>query len=405
MSRCTKIDHFVTFWETEGLFENELFQETLVRSKWDISDHCVVTHCRKWEVVEDATPSAANPQSDNSEKLIIDRKVLKENRHRIAFHNYWQPLSQEMDNMDNVDELTSKFVETSYRVLDNVEVRKTATTRRKTVFTPHFLKRRLLRLNAMREAVNLNRQGGNPGNPDELRRAYLRQKKQVRKEIREYSKGKWLESIRSAVKNLKGSNSAQAWHWLKRCIGKGKEASNESVKPIANEDGRLLLDADEIKDRWARHFQALAADPTGHSRDKSYWENSVEFNPSKNIDQAGRNRLDADINWAEMREALEAAKRNKATGMDMLPMEYYQSALEETEEGERSPFSVVLEKVVNFLWKNASSPEMWMDAILVSIFKSGDPTLCDNYRGISLMDCGLKVLAVVIARRLGAVFD
>jgi hypothetical protein len=48
---------------------------------------------------------------------------------------------------------------------------------------------------------------------------------------------------------------------------------------------------------------------------------------------------------------------------------------------------------------------MWMDAILVSIFKSGDPTLCDNYRGISLMDCGLKVLAVVIARRLGAVFD
>ena len=406
MTRCVGIDHFVTFSESENIFENEFSKTTLVRSKWDISDHCVVTHCRKWEVVGGgATPSAANSQSDNSEKLIIDRKVLKANQHRIAFHNYWQPLSQEMDNMDNVDELTAKFVETSNRVLDNVEVRKVVTTNKKTVFTPHFLKRKLLRLNAMREAANQSRHGGNSGDPDELRNTYLRQKKQVRKEIRDYSKEKWLESIRSAVKNLKGSNSAQAWNWLKRCIGKGKEASNESVKPITNEDGRLLLDADEIKDRWARHFQALAADPTGHSRDKSYWENSVAFDPSKRIAQDGVNQLDSDINWGEMREALSAAKRNKATGMDMLPMEFYQSALEETDEGERSPFSVVLEKVVNFLWRNASSPEMWMDAILVSIFKSGDPTLCDNYRGISLMDCGLKVLAIVVARRLGAVFD
>ena len=92
-----------------------------------------------------------------------------------------------------------------------------------------------------------------------------------------------LDSISAAVKNLKGSNSALAWKWLKKCIGKEKAFSNESVKPIAHENGRLLLDVDEIKDCWARYFQALVADPTGHSRDKTYWETSVEFEPSKNL--------------------------------------------------------------------------------------------------------------------------
>lgn len=413
ITRCVGIDHFVTFsGSTDTLFENEFSKQTLIRSKWDISDHCVVTHCRKWEsgsVPNNGTLSQSS-HSENNEKLTIDRNTLKERTRSIAFHNYWQPLSQEMDNMDNCDDLTSKFVETSYRVLENVEVRKRVTSQRKTVFTPHFLKRKLIRLNRLREAAynTQSGQGRNPGsnpNNNDLRQAYLRQKKQVKKEIRDYSRKKWLDSIRTAVKNLKGSNSALSWRWLKRCIGKGKESSNDSVKPITHEDGRLLLDSDEIKDRWARHFQALAADPTGHSRDKSYWENSVTFNPSKILPQEDVSKLEEDITWREMKEALVAAKRNKATGMDELPMEFYQSALEETEEGERSPFSFVLEKLTNCLWTNASNPEMWMDAILVSIFKSGDPTLCDNYRGISLMDCGLKVLAIIVARRLGAVFD
>ena len=53
-------------------------------------------------------------------------------------------------------------------------------------------------------------------------------------------------------------------------------------------------------------------------------------------------RFEEDVNWEEMKEALFAAKKNKATGMDTLPMEFYQSALEETDEGGRSPFSIAI---------------------------------------------------------------
>ena len=402
MNRCVGIDHFVTLNGGNGVFEGEISNETIVRSKWDISDHCVISHCRRWE----SNPAPGQSNTENNEKLAIDRKELKENVRRIAFHNYWEPLSQQMDNMDSADEITSKFVETSYKVLEDVNVRKRVTaSNRRTVFTPHCLKRKLLRLNRLRDVAKESALGRIPDNPDDARRTYLRHKKQVQREIHEYSRKRWLDSIRTAVKNLKGSNSALAWKWLKRCIGKEMDSSNETVKPIAHEDGRLLLDADEVKDRWARHFQGLAADPSGHSRDKSYWETSVVFNPSKQLPHASVGTLEGVIQWAEMKTALSAAKKNKATGMDTLPMEFYQSALEETDEGGRSPFSFALEKLVNFLWTNASSPDLWMDAILVSIFKSGDPTLCDNYRGISLMDCGLKVLAIIIARRLGAAFD
>ena len=396
MERCRGIDHFVTF--NERLFASEHANETVIRSKWDISDHCVISHCRKWRV--SAESSVQTPHVEDNEKIIIDRKELKAKRHEIAFHNYWQPLSVAMDNIENADDLTSTFVEESYKVLDSVEVRKRSNRRRREAFTPHFLKRKIIRLNRIRDAVF----GSGYVTPEE-KSAYLSEKKSLKKEMQDYSKGRWLESIRQAVKNLKGTNSAQAWKWLKHCIGKEKEPMSDLVKPIAHENGTLLLDADEVRERWARHFQALAADPTGHSQDKSYWENEVTFNPSKQILPEDQSRLDSDIEWIEMAEALRVAKNNKATGLDMLPMEFYKSALEETEEGERSPFSRVLEKLVNFLWRNANTPEMWMDAVLVSIPKGGDSTICDNYRGISLMDCGLKVLAIIIARRLGAVFD
>ena len=153
MTRCIGIDHFVTFYGGEHLFENEISNETVIRSKWDISDHCVVSHCRRWER-NGAEDNNAPQNTENNDKLAIDRKALKETGGRIAFHNYWQPLSQQMDNMNSADEITSQFVETSYKVLEDINVRKrVVTSNHKMVFTPHHLKRKLLRLNRIRDAA------------------------------------------------------------------------------------------------------------------------------------------------------------------------------------------------------------------------------------------------------------
>jgi len=45
-------------------------------------------------------------------------------------------------------------------------------------------------------------------------------------------------------------------------------------------------------------------------------------------------------------------------------------------------------------------PEEWNTAILCQIYKKGDPMITENYRGISLLHTGYKILTTFITERL-----
>ncbi|RYA71702.1 hypothetical protein DD592_26400 [Enterobacter cloacae complex sp. 2DZ2F20B] len=45
-------------------------------------------------------------------------------------------------------------------------------------------------------------------------------------------------------------------------------------------------------------------------------------------------------------------------------------------------------------------PEQWSEAVLCPVFKKGDITKCENYRGIALLDVTYKVMATCINPRL-----
>ena len=54
----------------------------------------------------------------------------------------------------------------------------------------------------------------------------------------------------------------------------------------------------------------------------------------------------------------------------------------------------------NICWTTQIIPTDWIDAIIVILFKKGDRSLCDNYRGISLLSAVGKVFAGIILQRL-----
>ncbi|OUM56423.1 hypothetical protein PIROE2DRAFT_28336, partial [Piromyces sp. E2] len=102
----------------------------------------------------------------------------------------------------------------------------------------------------------------------------------------------------------------------------------------------------------------------------------------------------------EIKNVISTMKNNKAPGPDGFPIEFYKAffSTPELEESFPAP-GKCLEIIFNKIW-NGSFPRNWNTASIVSIQKKGDLSDCNNYRGISLINVGLKILSKVVTERI-----
>ena len=90
-------------------------------------------------------------------------------------------------------------------------------------------------------------------------------------------------------------------------------------------------------------------------------------------------------------------KRGKATGDDGLPVEIVKEAGEDAQK--------LLLEIMNDAYRREILPSEWQRGVINPIFKKGDKSLCENYRGISLLShCG-KIFSSIIERRLRAIAE
>jgi hypothetical protein len=56
--------------------------------------------------------------------------------------------------------------------------------------------------------------------------------------------------------------------------------------------------------------------------------------------------------------------------------------------------------IIQYVWSFEKMPEDWLTSLLCPIFKKGDPLVCENYRGISLLCICYKVFSKILYKRL-----
>ena len=98
----------------------------------------------------------------------------------------------------------------------------------------------------------------------------------------------------------------------------------------------------------------------------------------------------------ELRAALRCLAAGKASGIDDIPPDFWKVMLQ------NDGALVILLDLCRTCWDQKDIPEDWRIATVVLLFKKGDAALPSNYRPISLLPVGYKVLAWMLQKRLQA---
>ena len=88
-------------------------------------------------------------------------------------------------------------------------------------------------------------------------------------------------------------------------------------------------------------------------------------------------------------KAIKILSSGKAPGTDAIPAEIYKAG--------GTPVAKKVTELFRIMWRKEAIPQEFKDASIVHLFKrKGNPQLCDNHRGISLLSIAGKVIARVL---------
>ena len=159
---------------------------------------------------------------------------------------------------------------------------------------------------------------------------------------------------------------------------------SSGTTPLLSADGTsLLTDKKAILKRWDEHFDAVLNRPSSINDEAIKRLPQVECNPL----------LDELPAVSKTVKAIKLLSSGKAPGSDAIPAEIYKAG--------GPPVAETLTELFHIMWRKEAIPQEFKDVTIIYLFKrKGNPQVCDNYRGISLLSIAGKILARVLLNRL-----
>ena len=162
------------------------------------------------------------------------------------------------------------------------------------------------------------------------------------------------------------------------------DPQSSGTTPLLNADGTgFLTDKEAILKRWAEHFDGVLNRPSSINEEGINRLPQVECNPL----------LDELPTVSETAKAIKFLSSGKAPGSDAIPAEIYKAG--------GPPVAEKLTELFHIMWRKEAIPQEFKDATIIHLFKrKGNPQVCDNHRGNSLLSNAGKSLARVLLNRL-----
>ena len=218
-----------------------------------------------------------------------------------------------------------------------------------------------------------------------LRRAFKATSKQLKRTRAETLERFFEDYVSHLEGRIREDDQFGFYKHLKGMGVDGKRAFNSQY--IKDEEGLLLRDNAQIRERWVRWFHKLLNTklPTF---DSNIVDELKQWPPCR--------PLNDDPSRYEVEEAIRALANRKAVKPDGIPAELLKVLADEGGMETLGTFQDIIVAV----WRGGGVPQQWKNATIKVLHKKKDRTECGNNRGISLVAHAGKVLLKVIAGRL-----
>ncbi|BHF85662.1 hypothetical protein SprV_1002883400 [Sparganum proliferum] len=158
----------------------------------------------------------------------------------------------------------------------------------------------------------------------------------------------------------------------------------KGTAPLLSADGSTLLtEKTQILQRWAEHFRDVLNSPFVIA------DAAIDRLPQveTNVD------LDLPPSLQETIGAIQQVSSGKAPGSDAIPAEVYKHGDPQLMDH--------LTALFQQMWHQGEIPQDFKDATIVHLYKrKGNRQICDNHRGISLLNIAGKIFARILLNRL-----
>ena len=213
--------------------------------------------------------------------------------------------------------------------------------------------------------------------------AFKNARRAVVKAVRN-AKNSWFRDKADACQRAEHGDKWRIVLEMKACHDGMRPARKVGVKKT---DGTMCSGQHQVLERWREHFNNVLNIPS------SFRENIVD----SLTQEPTREWMRTPPTIEEIETAMLKSKFKEAGGgNDILP--------EMVRCGGRV-LAQWLTDVVTKVWQEGGEIQAWKDAVMVPIPKKGDLSICDNWRGISLLDVVGKVFARVMQMRLQIVAE
>ena len=207
-----------------------------------------------------------------------------------------------------------------------------------------------------------------------------RELRAVERRLKQRKKRELERREREEIEMLRSRNDTRKFYQKVTRLSQGKKAG---VPNCRDEHGNLVADSQSALRIWREHFSSLLQgddDPNSANRE-------IASAPPIELDDEV-----PPISYDEVNIAIMRLKNNKAVGVDGLPGELFKAG--------GQMLVRYMHQLLCKIWLTESMPDAWNQSVICPVLKKGDPTRCENYRGISLIAISYKVLSTILCERL-----